>query len=89
MDGVTYRKNPLRDRMCMKSGEYSSSIRFSKWLSSCVFSDVGAVVLVEKGNELTKAGSEGKAWGSFDMTTLRSCRGGGAGRDGMAGPPVP
>ena len=89
MDGVTYRKNPLRDKTCMKLGEYSSSIRFSKWLSSCVFSDVGTVVLVEKGNELTKAGSEGKAWGSFDMTTLHSRGGGGAGRDGTAGPPAP
>ena len=34
-------------------------------------SDVGAVVLVEKGNKLTKAGSEGRVWRSFDMTTLR------------------
>ena len=63
-------------------------MRFSNWLFSCVFSDVGAMVLVEMGNELTKAGSERRAWRSFDMIALR-LRGGGAGRDGTAGAPAP
>ena len=72
----------------MKSGEYSSNMRFSNWLLSCVFSNVGAIVLVEMGNELTKAGSERKARRFFDMIALRSC-GGGAGRDGTAGAPAP
>ena len=88
MNGATYRKNPLRDKTCMKSGQYSSNIRFSNWLLSCVFSNVGAIVLVEMGNESTKAGSERRAWRFFDMMALRS-RGGGAGRDGMAGAPAP
>ena len=47
-------------------------MRFSDWLFSCVFSDVGAMVLVETGNELTKAGSERRAWRSFDMIALRA-----------------
>ena len=59
MDGATYRKNPLRDKTCKKSGEYSSNMRFSNWLLSSVFSNVGAIVLVEIGNELTKAGGLG------------------------------
>ena len=83
-----YRKNHLRNKTYMKSGEYSSKIRLSKLLLSCVFSDVGAMVLVEMGNESTKAGSERRAWRFFDMMALRS-RGGGAGRDGMAGAPAP
>ena len=75
----------------MKLGEYSSSIRFSKWLSSCVFLNVSAVVLVEKGNELTKAGSEGRAWRSLEMTAALRSHGGGAGTGGdrMAGAPAP
>ena len=74
----------------MKLGEYSSSIRFSKWLSSCVFSDVGTVVLVEMGNELTKAGSEGRAWRFFEMAVALRSHGGGAGTggDGTAGAPA-
>ena len=42
----------------MKSGEYSTNMRFSNWLLSCVFSNVGAMVLVEMGNELMKTGPE-------------------------------
>ena len=62
MDGATYRKNPLKDETCMKLGEYSSNMRFSNWLLLCVFSNVGDIVLVEMGNELTKTGSERRAW---------------------------
>ena len=77
--------------MCMKLGEYSSNMRFSLWLHSCVFLDVGAVVLVEMGNELTKAGSEGRAWRSLEMTVALHLHGGGAGTggDGTAGAPAP
>ena len=59
MDGATYTKNPLRDKTYKKSGEHSSNMRFSNWLLSSVFSNVGAIVLVEMGNELTKAGGLG------------------------------
>ena len=72
----------------MKSGEYSSNMRFSNWLLSCVFSNVGAIVLIEMGNELMKTGSERRAWRFFDMIALCS-HGGGAGRDRMAGAPAP
>ena len=88
MDVATYRKNHLRNKTYMKSGEYSSKIGLSKLLLSCVFSDVSAMVLVEMGNELMKAGFERRAWKFFDMIALRS-RGGGAGRDGTAGAPAP
>ena len=56
IEGAVYRKNPPRDNTCMKSGEYSSNMRFSNWLLSCVFSNFGDIVLVEMGNELTKTG---------------------------------
>ena len=49
MDGATYTKNPLRDKTYKKSGEHSSNMRFSNWLLSCVFSNVGDIVLVEIG----------------------------------------
>ena len=86
MDVVMYRKNHLRNKTCMKSGKYSSKIRLSKLLLSCVFSDVGA--MVEMGNKLMKARSERRAWKFFDMIALRSHRGG-AGRDGTTGAPAP
>ena len=88
MDVAMYRKNHLRNKTCMKLGKYSSKIRLSKLLLSCVFSDVSAMVLVEMGNKLMKAGSERRAWKFFDMIALRS-HGGGAGRDGTAGATAP
>ena len=88
MEGAMYRKNPLWDNTCMKSGKYSSNMRFSNWLLSCVFSNVGDIVLVEIGSKLTKVGSERRAWRSFEMMALHLC-GGGAGRDGTAGAPAP
>ena len=86
MDVVMYRKNHYRNKTCMKSGKYSSKIRLSKLLLSCVFSDVSA--MVEMGNKLMKARSERRAWKFFDMIALHSHRGG-AGRDGTAGAPAP
>ena len=58
---------------------------------SRVFSDVGAVVLVEMGNELMRVDSERRGWRFFDMILeVALCsRGGGAGRDGTAKAPAP
>ena len=65
IEGAMYRKNPLRDKTWMKLEKYSSNMRFSNWLLSCVFLNVGAIVLIEMGNELTKTGSERRAWSSL------------------------
>ena len=83
IEGVMYRKDPLRDKMCMKFLVILS-------LANCfyhVFLDVGAMVLIEMSNELMKVGSERRVWSSFNMIALH-LHGGGAGRDGMAGAPA-